>query len=234
MSKVSQAYVTSDNPIIEIRETHPLTYIMWVIGTRCNFACSYCPDVWHDKHSSHKTLEEMKTAWRKIIKSVEHSKKQLAIGILGGEPTMNPDLLAFLQWVNIYYKSANIDISVYSNGTASLEYYQTLAKYCNFYFSTHSEFMNESKFFSIVSNLNQYNIEKNLNCRIAVLVMDEEWNKDRIPEYIKYLDEHNISWMLSPVEPVYLPESNWPEQNVKSSAGPKKSNKVNFYERITS
>jgi hypothetical protein len=48
------------------------------------------------------------------------------------------------------------------------------------------------------------------------------------------LDEHNISWRLSPVEPVYPPESNWPEQNVRSSIGPKKSNKVNFYERITS
>ena len=234
MTKVSQVYVTDDNPIVEIRQKHSMTYIIWVIGIRCNFACTYCPDVWHDKHSPHKTLEELKTAWRKIVKITEHSKKQLSIGILGGEPTMNPDLLPFLQWVKVYYKKLNIPICVYSNGTAPLEYYQKLSKYCDFNFSTHSEFMNESKFFSVVSGVNQYKIEKNINCIINVLIMDEEWNKDRIPEYIKYLDEHNISWRLSPVEPVYLPESNWPEQNVRSSIGPKKSNKVNFYERITS
>jgi len=231
MNKTVQ--VTDANPVVEIRSKYPKLYVMWVIGIRCNFACSYCPDVWHDKHSPHKTLDELKDAWRKLVQQAQNNSKRLSVSILGGEPTLNPNLLSFLQWVKVYYRQHNVEVAVYSNGTASLDDYKKLSKYCNFNFSTHSEFMNESKFFSTVTSLSQYVKEQNINCHVNVLVMDEEWNKDRTVEYIAYLKENNINYQVSPVEPVWQPGTNWPEQNIKSSAGTKKTNKVNFYDRIS-
>jgi sulfatase maturation enzyme AslB (radical SAM superfamily) len=234
MTKVAKAYVTDDNPIVEIIGKESSLFVMWVIGTRCNFACSYCPDVWHDKHSPHKTLDELQQAWRKLMKSLEKVEKQITISVLGGEPTMNPDLILFLKWVKEEFNPLNAIINVYSNGTATVEYYQTLIEHANIVFSTHSEFMNEAKFFSTVSKAQQHASKNNLPYWTYVIIMNEEWNQTRIKHYIKYLAKQKIPCGLSPVEPVYRPNTNWPEQDIKPSLGPKKSNKVNFYERITS
>lgn len=233
MTKVAQAYVTDDNPIVEIvSKTSQLT-IMWVIGTRCNFACSYCPDIWHDNTSPHKTLDELQQAWRKLMKSVEKIEKQIFLSVLGGEPTMNPNLIPFLQWVRKDFNSHNAIIQVFSNGTATVEYYQTLIEYANITFSTHSEFMNEAKFFTTVTKTQQHANTNNLGYQVDVVIMNEEWNQERIKHYIKYLTKQKISCGVSPVEPVYVPGSNWPKQDIKLSTGSKKSNKLNFYERVT-
>jgi organic radical activating enzyme len=234
MTKVAKVYVTDDNPIIEIVGKEPWLSIMWVIGSRCNFACSYCPDVWHDKTSPHKTLDELQQAWCKLIKSLEKVDKQISVSVLGGEPTMNPDLIPFLQWVRKDFSHLNIIINVYSNGTATVEYYQSLIEHAGVVFSTHSEFMNEAKFFSTVTKVQQYVTKNKLLYSTSVIIMNEDWNQERIKHYIKYLAKQKILCILSPVEPVYLPNSNWPAQDIRPSTGLKKSNKINFYERITS
>lgn len=234
MNKVSSVQVTEDNPIVEIRVKYPMLYVQWVIGIRCNFECSYCPDVWHDKTSPHKTLDELKNVWRELVKQAQKSSKAIALSIIGGEPTMNKNLLPFLQWVKVYYRQTDVNLNVYTNGTDTLDNYKKLIKYCNLYFSTHSEFMNEYKFFSTVKDLSQYVKEQNINSTITVFVMDEDWNKDRTPEYMKFLKENDINCMLSPVEPVWRPGTNWPEQDIRSSTGLKKTSKVNFYERVVS
>jgi organic radical activating enzyme len=234
MTKVAKAYVTDDNPIIEIVGKESWLSIMWVIGSRCNFACSYCPDVWHDKTSPHKTLEELQQAWCKLIKSLEKVDKQISVSVLGGEPTMNPNLIPFLQWVRKDFSHLNIIINVYSNGTATVEYYQSLIENAGVVFSTHSEFMNEAKFFSTVTKVQQYATKNKLLYGTSVIIMNEDWNQERIKHYIKYLSKQKIPCNLFPVEPVYRPNSNWPVQDIRPSAGPKKSNKINFYERIIS
>jgi organic radical activating enzyme len=234
MTKVAKAYVTDDNPIIEIVGKEPWLSIMWVIGSRCNFSCSYCPDVWHDKTSPHKTLDELQQAWSKLMKSLEKVEKQIFLSVLGGEPTMNPNLIPFLQWIRKDFNPLNVIISVITNGTATVEYYQTLVEYAHVTFSTHSEFMNEAKFFATVTNTQQHANTNNLPYCTHVVIMNEEWNQEHIKHYVKYLTKQKISCSLSPIEPVYRPNSNWPVQDIRPSTGIKKSNKVNFYERNTS
>ena len=234
MTKVKQVYVTDDNPIVEIFSKTPLMSVMWVIGSRCNFACSYCPDVWHDKTSPHKTLDELQQAWRKLMKSLEKVEKQILLTVLGGEPTMNPNLIPFLQWIRKDFNPFNVIISVITNGTATVEYYQTLIEYADIAFSTHSEFMNEAKFFATVNQTQQHANTNNLSYQTHVLIMNEEWNQENIENYVKYLIKQKLSHSIIPIEPVYRPGSNWPAQDIKLSPGAKTSNKLNFYEHITS
>ena len=234
MTGIKQVYVTDDNPIVEIVSKTSLLSIMWVIGTRCNFACSYCPDIWHDKISPHKTLDELQQAWRKLMKTLGKVKKQIFLTVLGGEPTMNPDLIPFLQWIRQELDPPNVVIHVVSNGTATVEYYQTLIEHANVAFSTHSEFMNEDKFFAIVDKTQQHAITNNLPYWPHVIIMNEEFNQERIKHYIEYLIKQKISHNVSLIEPVDRLGPNWPLQDIKLSPGTKKSNKLNFYERITS
>ena len=167
------------------------------------------------------------------MKTLGKLKKKISLVVLGGEPTMNPDLIPFLQWITQEMEPSNIVIAVITNGTATVEYYQTLIEHADIGFSTHSEFMNEAKFFATVTKTQQYANTHNLGHHAHVLIMNEEFNQENIKHYIKYLITHKISWSMCPVEPVYLPRSNWPEQEIRLSTGSKKSNKLNFYERIT-
>ena len=234
MTNIKQVYVTDDNPIVEIvNKTSSTLSVMWVIGTRCNFACSYCPDVWHDKTSPHKTLNELQQAWFKLMKTLGKIKKKISLTVLGGEPTMNPNLIPFLQWIRKDFNPLNVIISVITNGTATVEYYQTLIEHADIGFSTHSEFMNEAKFFATVTKTQQYANTHNLGHHAHVLIMNEEFNQERIQHYIEYLMKQKISHHVAPIEPVERLGSNWPLQDIKLSSGTKKSNKLNFYERIT-
>jgi len=223
-TKVSQAYVNDNNPIVEIKHYHPTFDVLWVISKRCNFACSYCPDIWHDDHSPHKTFDELVSAWKRIIKSIEHRPNlQINLNLMGGEPTLNPDLIPFLKWLADNYREKISTIGVITNGTATVDYYKNLIQYCNWItFSTHSEFMNEAKFFSTVSKVS-YQARKQKSCSIIVTIMEEPWNQKRVEDYIKYLTKHNIDYLLQAIEDI---------ENSRPTTGIKKTNKVNFYERI--
>jgi hypothetical protein len=53
--------------------------------------------------------------------------------------------------------------------------------------------------------------------------MEEPWNQKRVEDYIKYLTKHNIDYLLQAIEDI---------ENSRPTTGIKKTNKVNFYERI--
>jgi MoaA/NifB/PqqE/SkfB family radical SAM enzyme len=222
VSETLQAYVSDANPIVEVRPYHPGFKIHWMIGKHCNFACSYCPDMWHDNHSPHKTFDELVTAWHKIIAAVEHRPNlMIDLTFMGGETTMNPDLLPFVKWIYDNHRTQIAEMGVVTNGTSTVEYYKTLSQYCTWLaFSTHSEFMNEAKFFSTVVEVDQH--AKQHLCHVSVNIMDEAWNKGRIVDYIKYLQQHKIHYSLQPIKDIG-----------KESLGIKKTNKVDFYERVT-
>lgn len=141
---------------------------------------------------------------------------------MGGETTMNPDLLPFVKWIYDQHAVQIAQLGVVTNGTASIEYYKTLTQYCTWLaFSTHSEFMNEAKFFLTVAEVNQH--AKQNSCHVSVNIMDESWNKNRIKDYTKYLQDLGVHYSLQPIKDIG-----------KESLGIKKSNKVDFYERIAS
>lgn len=221
MSETTHAYVSDTNPIVEVRPYHPGFKIHWMIGKRCNFACSYCPDMWHDDHSPHKTFDELVIAWHRIMQSIQHRPNlMIDLTFMGGETTMNPNLLPFIKWIYDNHQTQIAEMGVVTNGTSTVEYYKTLSQYCTWLaFSTHSEFMNEAKFFSTVVDVDQH--AKKYSCHVSVNIMNESWNKDRISEYIKYLQQHNIHYSLQPIKDIG-----------KESLGVKKTNKVDFYERV--
>ena len=87
----------------------------WYIGKRCNFSCSYCADFIHDNYSDHLPFEKMKIF---VDRLNEVYGKNIHWSLTGGEPTLNPDFLKLLE----YLQDKKHDISICTNGSRSLNY----------------------------------------------------------------------------------------------------------------
>lgn len=107
--------------------------IDWYVGKRCNFCCSYCADFIHDNHSNHVPFEKMKIFVDKIVANYGTN---INWSLTGGEPTLNPDFLKLLQ----YLQDKKYEISVCTNGSRSIDYiYQMYEWVDNITFSLHFE-----------------------------------------------------------------------------------------------
>ena len=69
----------------------------WYITKRCNYECSYCSDMLHDKTSKLPTLEELKTAANNIFENIP--PELCFFDFTGGEPCLIKDFVPFLQWL---------------------------------------------------------------------------------------------------------------------------------------
>jgi len=107
--------------------------IDWYIGKRCNFSCSYCADFIHDNYSAHVPFEKMKIFVDKIV---ERYGTNIHWSLTGGEPTLNPDFIKLLE----YLQDKKYHISVCTNGSRTLEYlYQMYELVDNITYSMHFE-----------------------------------------------------------------------------------------------
>lgn len=189
--------INDQNPLVSIRPYQNAFMVQWLMSRRCNFDCSYCPDIYHDRQAQDPDLDAMKSAWTRIMQSSEHlGPLPVNAVFLGGELTVNPDFLPFMRWLNSQFQHRMGAVGFITNGTASEKVYQELAGLCTWItFSTHSEFMNETKFFRNVVRTHR----ACTNCMITVNIMDEPWHRDRNQQYQEFLDRHGIRWYLHPI-----------------------------------
>lgn len=210
-----QLTITPTNKIISIKPYRKNFQIHWLIGTRCNYSCSYCPPEWNSRTDKHLTYDQLTSAWQQIILSTQHlDEVTYDLCIMGGEPTLNKNLLPFLNWLTETYNGKFDNIGIITNGTASKSYYKQLIQYCKWVtFSTHSEFMNEKKFFDTLIYTN--NESKQTDCKIHVNLMEEEWHLERNFEYEKLLKHLGISYQKHKIikatnnSPLPVKMNNW-------------------------
>lgn len=158
----------------------------------------YCPKELHDSTSAHPDFEKLKMAWHSIYSNTKHIELPYKISFTGGEVTANKNFLPLVR----YLKEGHFNIGqiiVTTNGSASLRYYKELSELVNsISFSTHSEYMDEKHFFTVVKELNDIMIRPEKS--IHVNVMDEYWNHERNLIYCDWLTKNNISHSLNSVD----------------------------------
>jgi MoaA/NifB/PqqE/SkfB family radical SAM enzyme len=103
--------------------------VTWDLGRRCNYDCSYCPVHRHDNHSPHATLEELKKNADFVFKYIGlymkyRNYKEASISFTGGEPTVNPNFIPFIKYLNETYQANYKDdylctFALTSNGAMS-------------------------------------------------------------------------------------------------------------------
>lgn len=113
--------------------------INWRLTNFCNYACSYCPDVLHDKSDKIYDLFYYKNQIDKLINQLP-SSIPIKLFFDGGEATQVKCLLDLCKYLSSAYP--NIELTVASNGSKPLKYYLELSKYVKvFSFSLHFEYV---------------------------------------------------------------------------------------------
>ena len=181
--------------VVPVVESVSLT---WMIGARCNYDCMYCPTNLHDMTSDHPDLEKLKKVWDSFYQKTKEKNLPYKLSFTGGEVTANKSFLPLIK----YLQNGNFNIHqifVTTNGSASLRYYQQLAKLVSgISFSTHSEFIKEQEFFIKVAAIDKLMVRPERS--VHVNIMDEFWNKDRTVLYQEWLTKHNISHSVNTID----------------------------------
>lgn len=183
--------------IISIQPVPEYFSITWMLGSRCNYDCMYCPTELHDNVSTPHDLETMQMTWRNIYEQASTRGLEFKLSFTGGEVTANKNFLPLIQWMRENYNDIK-HIAVTTNGSASENYYLRLAdKVESISFSTHSEYMDEQEFFNKSLTLHRTMIRPQKSFHVNI--MDEFWNQDRIVMYKKWLSEHDISHSINSI-----------------------------------
>jgi MoaA/NifB/PqqE/SkfB family radical SAM enzyme len=182
--------------IVKVEPAENYFSITWMLGKRCNYSCMYCPDMWHDNHSPHHSLETLQISWDKLHKQTKMAKLPYKISFTGGEVTANKNFLPFVKWLKENYYCKKILVS--TNGSAGENYYLKLAnEVSDISFSIHSEFVDENQFFNKAIKLNQVMTRPQKSFHVNI--MNEWWNQERIKIYEKLLKEHDISYSINEI-----------------------------------
>jgi hypothetical protein len=104
-----------------------------------------------------------------------------------------------------------------TNGSASQQYYKKLSSVVDsISFSTHSEYMDEQRFFDTVLAVDQLMIRPAKS--VHVNIMNEHWNQDRIDVYQHWLTKHNIRYTVNEIDYAKATRTYILDQGVKNLA----------------
>ena len=167
--------------------------VVWTVGRRCNYACSYCSKDFHDRVSPHRSYGELRAIWANIRQAMAPRDLVAAIEFTGGEPTLNPDFLEFVRYLNQSQRPWLRWMGMTSNGTAGLEYYQQICEHLDWIcFSTHFEWWDENRFMTMLLDLKRSLAGKGRDTMLSVNLMYEEWNAPHIRKIDNILKAENI------------------------------------------
>lgn len=122
--------------------------VIWDIGRRCNFSCSYCFPNSHNNYEAHKTYGSLMHGFDMLEKNFLLDRKCKFI-FTGGEPTMNPNYLEFIKKLR---EKGHISHTT-TNGSRTKEYYEELLKNSSIGFSIHFDHINDDLIIETISHL---------------------------------------------------------------------------------
>ena len=208
--------MTMLDPIVRVTPVPEYFSLTWMLGSRCNYDCMYCPTELHDSTSQPRDLETMQQVWRNIYEKTQDKNLPYKISFTGGEVTANKNFLPLVKWLRDTYADIAM-ILLTTNGSASQRYYLDLSQSVeSISFSTHSEFMDEQRFFDTVTAVDGIMIRPQKS--VHVNIMDEHWNQDRIELYKKWLDQRNISYTVNEINYTQATRTYILKQGVKNLA----------------
>lgn len=116
----------------------PYVRIDWWMGSKCNYDCKYCHPILKDGKLDWIDLSIIKNFFDKLCEYYKiRSNKTLWLTLTGGEVTLNLQFFDLVQYLN----SKNILITVRTNGSQSLEFYQKHDPYVTLWnFNYHLEY----------------------------------------------------------------------------------------------
>lgn len=185
-------YISSCN-IEEIEKNY--IYVKAYIIDSCNYNCSYC----YNKKPRTNDILDLDKLYNYLDFIHEQTNRNIKLELIGGEPTLHPDLLNFCEKISKCIFIA--DCTIYSNFSADIQLYIQLLKLQNITFdmSWHSlknDFFNK-KFYENVVFLEKFFTKQHLNKHILYLIMFEPQHyNESVIIYKKIVQRHICETLL--------------------------------------
>lgn len=169
--------------------------MVWDLGPRCNFDCTYCHSGMHDNHSPHASLEELKKTakfideYYKLYSQFHKQPWQRTIVFTGGEPASNPDFVDLIKWIKQEYP--DIKMSLTTNGTWDHRRLNDILECINFVtISYHTEGHPKLKE-KVIKNILEMYKHKPENMRVNVMMHSGDENFKECQDLIANVLEPN-------------------------------------------
>jgi len=91
--------------------------VSWQFTSMCNFACTYCPEEFHDNKVKFPKYDDALY----FLQEFSKNHKKIYIELLGGETTLWPKLLDFLREIK---KISNVVVQIDTNGSRSTRWWE--------------------------------------------------------------------------------------------------------------
>jgi len=180
--------------------------VLWFLGKRCNYDCSYCSSHIHDAVSpfidQHQSLRFIETAmvWAKS------NNKKIKWAFTGGEPFLDPALLVLIKTLSDSITTEQINIT--TNGSLPLSHYQQFSG------------LVEGITFSVHLERSDIEIQKTINTMIELTQQQKIFvscnlmflpGKQKVIEKIvQQLQQHQVNFVLRKISPNPDVESSTP------------------------
>lgn len=180
--------------------------VTWDTGRRCNYDCSYCPVHRHDNFSKHATLDELKQNTDFLFEYIDtymqyRSFKFASISFTGGEPTVNPNFIPFIQYLKTEYESKYKDrwdanFALTSNGAMSEKMaIKVMENMKHITVSYHAESDQKLKDQVRARILQFHKDGPSYNMTLSINVMFHAAYFDECKELCEFLDEHGVKYV---------------------------------------
>lgn len=182
--------------------------ITWDLGRRCNYDCTYCPVTRHDNFSPHASLEDLKNGVDFVFQYIDtyteyRLDKRASINFTGGEPTVNPNFIEFVRYIDKEYKKNymhkwDAKLSITTNGAMSKKMADAIIENLHHVtVSYHAESAKKLKT-QVKDRILQFHkaeLEKSPDFKMNVNVMFHAEYFDECKEFCEFLDEHDIKYV---------------------------------------
>src|SRR5579864_6218724 len=112
-----------DRKLVNIRHSEPwrakVLFVDWLLGNRCNYACSYCPKSLHDGSRPWMQQNVLLAFASRIIELCAEEDRQAYFQLIGGEVTLIPELPRLLSSI----ASLGGRVGLISNGNRQLSWW---------------------------------------------------------------------------------------------------------------
>lgn len=136
------------------------------IGNKCNYSCSYCPDVLHDGSLGFLNFDDLKNFLSQV--NERYNGMDICLRVSGGEPTLYRDFISLAKTA----KSYDMVMSIVTNGSRTLRWWKEAKDYIDgMFLSFHPENSNIEHLVHIVDMF-----DGNIPIVLQVLMLPEKFD----------------------------------------------------------
>lgn len=207
--------------------------VIWFVGKRCNYDCSYCSPHVHDSVSPFLDITQSLRFAKEIHDYCAKNGRRVNWAFTGGEPFLDPGFLDLSDYIRAC--DTTEQMNVITNGSLSVEMYQKAANiFKGITFSLHLE-RSQQELDSIIDKLPQISNQ----CYVSVNLMFLPGRLQQIKKIIKKLEYQGTPYVLRKITPVIDDVQNLPyethgtgrKNKVLKSINQQSYNKIQYREK---